>query len=146
MRFPTALPCRACRRLSLLCLAFGCAYGLHFTRLNPWAKKVFQIVILLPLFLPSITYGFAVIYSFGRLGLVSQIFGVLPFSIYGFWGLLIADVIYTLPPAFLILSNAFHYIDRNTITVSRLMGDSPCAPSTFRRCVRLWGHFVRLLF
>ena len=106
-------------------LAFGCAYGLHFTRLNPWAKKVFQIVILLPLFLPSITYGFAVIYSFGRLGLVSQIFGVLPFSIYGFWGLLIADVIYTLPPAFLILSNAFHYIDRNTITVSRLMGDSP---------------------
>ena len=57
-------------------LAFGCAYGLHFTRLNPWAKKVFQIVILLPLFLPSITYGFAVIYSFGRLGLVSQIFGV----------------------------------------------------------------------
>ena len=106
-------------------LAFGCAYGLHFTRLNPWAKKVFQIVILLPLFLPSITYGFAVIYSFGRLGLVSQVFGVLPFSIYGFWGLLIADVIYTLPPAFLILSNAFHYIDRNTITVSRLMGDSP---------------------
>ena len=87
-------------------LAFGCAYGLHFTRLNPWARKVFQIVILLPLFLPSITYGFAVIYSFGRLGLVSQIFGVLPFSIYGFWGLLIADVIYTLPPAFLILSNA----------------------------------------
>ena len=34
-------------------------------------------------------------------------------------------MIYTLPPAFLILSNAFHYIDRNTITVSRLMGDSP---------------------
>lgn len=106
-------------------LAFGCAYGLHFTRLSPWAKKCFQIVILLPLFLPSITYGFAVIYSFGRLGLVSQLFGTLPFSIYGFWGLLIADVIYTLPPAFLILSNAFHYIDRNTITVSRLMGDSP---------------------
>ena len=106
-------------------LAFGCAYGLHFTRIHPWAKKTFQIVVLLPLFLPSITYGFAVIYSFGRLGLVSQIFGVLPFSIYGFWGLLIADVIYTLPPAFLILSNAFHYIDRNTITVSRLMGDSP---------------------
>lgn len=105
-------------------LAFFCAYGLHFTRLHPWAKKTFQIVILLPLFLPSITYGFAVIYSFGRLGLVSQLFGVLPFSIYGFWGLLIADVIYTLPPAFLILMNAFHYVDRNVVTVSRLMGDS----------------------
>ena len=79
----------------------------------------------MPLFLPSITYGFAVIYSFGRLGLVSQLLAPPPFSIYGFWGLLIADVIYTLPPAFLILYNAFFYVDRNFITVSKLMGDSP---------------------
>ena len=106
-------------------LAFWCAWGLHFSRIHPTVKKFVQIIVLLPLFLPSITYGFAVIYSFGRLGLVSQIFGVLPFSIYGFWGLLISDVIYTLPPAFLILMNAFHYVDRNVITVSRLMGDSP---------------------
>ena len=104
-------------------LAFGCAYGLHFTRLHPWVRKMLQIVILLPLFLPSITYGFAVIYSFGRLGLVSQLLGALPFPIYGFWGLLIADVIYTLAPAFLILANAFHYVDRNVIVVSELMGD-----------------------
>ena len=106
-------------------LAFVSAYGLHFTRINPSAKKVIQIIVLLPLFLPSITYGFAVIYSFGRLGLISQLFGQLPFSIYGFWGLLIADVIYTLPPAFLILYNAFYYVDRNFVTVSKLMGDSP---------------------
>ena len=106
-------------------LGFFCAYGLHFTRINPTLKKIIQIVVLLPLFLPSITYGFAVIYSFGRLGLISQLIGQPPFSIYGFWGLLIADVIYTLPPAFLILYNAFFYIDRNFVTVSKLMGDSP---------------------
>ena len=87
-------------------MAFFCAYGLHFTRIRPGVKKVIQIIVLLPLFLPSITYGFAV-------------------SIYGFWGLLIADVIYTLPPAFLILYNAFFYVDRNFITVSKLMGDGP---------------------
>ncbi len=106
-------------------MAFFCAYGLHFTRIRPSVKKVIQIIVLLPLFLPSITYGFAVIYSFGRLGLVSQLIAPPPFSIYGFWGLLIADVIYTLPPAFLILYNAFFYVDRNFITVSKLMGDSP---------------------
>ena len=106
-------------------MAFFCAYGLHFTRIRPSIKKVIQIIVLLPLFLPSITYGFAVIYSFGRLGLVSQLIAPPPFSIYGFWGLLIADVIYTLPPAFLILYNAFFYVDRNYITVSKLMGDSP---------------------
>ena len=101
-------------------MAFFCAYGLHFTRIQPSIKKVIQIIVLLPLFLPSITYGFAVIYSFGRLGLISQLIAPPPFSIYGFWGLLIADVIYTLPPAFLILYNAFFYVDRNFITVSKL--------------------------
>ena len=106
-------------------MAFFCAYGLHFTRIRPSIKKVIQIIVLLPLFLPSITYGFAVIYSFGRLGLISQLIAPPPFSIYGFWGLLIADVIYTLPPAFLILYNAFFYVDRNFITVSKLMGDLP---------------------
>lgn len=106
-------------------MAFFCAYGLHFSRIRPGVKKVIQIIVLLPLFLPSITYGFAVIYSFGRLGLVSQLLAPPPFSIYCFWGLLIADVIYTLPPAFLILYNAFFYVDRNFITVSKLMGDSP---------------------
>lgn len=106
-------------------MAFFCAYGLHFTRIRPGVKKVIQIIVLLPLFLPSITYGFAVIYSFGRLGLISQLIAPPPFSIYGFWGLLIADVIYKLPPAFLILYNAFFYVDRNFITVSKLMGDGP---------------------
>lgn len=106
-------------------MAFFCAYGLHFTRIRPGVKKVIQIIVLLPLFLPSITYGFAVIYSFGRLGLISQLIAPPPFSIYGFWGLLIADVIYTLPPAFLILYNAFFYVDRNFMTVSKLMGDGP---------------------
>lgn len=106
-------------------MAFFCAYGLHFTRIRPGVKKVIQIIVLLPLFLPSITYGFAVIYSFGRLGLISQLIAPPPFSIYGFWGLLIADVIYTLPPAFLILYNAFFYVDRNFITVSKLMRDGP---------------------
>lgn len=105
-------------------LAFFSAYGLHFTRIRPALRAIIQNVILLPLFLPSITYGFAVMYSFGRQGLVSQIFGPPPFPIYGFAGLFIAFVVYTLPPAFLILNNAFHYVDKNFVTVSRLMGDS----------------------
>ena len=106
-------------------LAFLAAYGLTFTNINGRVKKGVQLLFLLPLFLPSITYGFAVIYSFGRMGLVSQLFGRLPFSIYGFWGLLITDVVYALPPAFLVLYNAFRYVDRRFVIVSRVMGDKP---------------------
>ena len=104
-------------------IAFFAAYGLTFMNINGRLKKGVQIVLLLPLFLPSITYGFAVMYSFGRMGLVSQLVGQPPFSIYGFAGLLIANVVYTLPPAFLILYNAFAYVDRRFVVVSRVMGD-----------------------
>lgn len=106
-------------------IAFFAAYGLTFTNVSRPVKRLMHIVMLLPLFLPSITYGFAVIYTFGRMGLVSQIVGKLPFSIYGFWGLLITDIVYTLPPAFLVLYNAFRYVDRRYVIVSRVMGDKP---------------------
>lgn len=104
-------------------LGFFAAYGLVISQLPAWVKKAVRILMLLPLFLPSITYGFAVIYSFGRMGLISQFFGPPPFSIYGFWGLLIADVAYLLPPVFLIISNAFIYVDPRYAIVSRVMGD-----------------------
>ena len=99
-------------------IAFFVAYGLTFTNVPKPVKRVMHLVMLLPLFLPSITYGFAVIYSFGRMGLVSQLIGKLPFSIYGFWGLLITDIVYTLPPAFLVLYNAFRYVDRRFVTLT----------------------------
>lgn len=105
-------------------LAFMLAYGLHMTRIHSRIKELLQLVIMMPMFLPSITYGFAVIYSFGKQGLITKLIDTQLFPIYGFWGLLISYVIYTLPPAFLVLYNGFFYIDKNFITVSKLMGDS----------------------
>lgn len=105
-------------------LAFGIAYTLHYTRIHSQVKTLMRTLIIMPMFLPSITYGFAIIYSFGKQGLLTKLFGGQLLEIYGFWGLLTAYVIYTLPPAFLLLNNAFGYMDKNFITVSALMGDS----------------------
>lgn len=105
-------------------IAFLLAYGLHMTRIHNKLKEVLQLIIMMPMFLPSITYGFAVIYSFGRQGLITKLLDTQLFPIYGFWGMLLSYIIYTLPPAFLVLYNAFFYVDKNFITVSRLMGDS----------------------
>ena len=105
--------------------AFILAYGLHLTRIPGKIKEGLQLVVMMPMFLPSITYGFAVIYSFGKQGLITKLVGEQLFPIYGFWGLLISFIVYTLPPAFLVLYNAFFYIDKNFITVSKIMGDSP---------------------
>ena len=42
--------------------------------------------------LPTITYGFAIIYSFGKQGLLTRILGFQLFDIYGFWGPLLGTL------------------------------------------------------
>ena len=102
-------------------------------------KNVIKTGILIPMLLPTITYGFAIMYSFGNQGLITKIFGRNLFEIYGFNGLLIGYVIYTLPPAFLLINNSFKYIDKKFIIVSKLMGDGVIRSFTNTIVRPLWG-------
>lgn len=105
-------------------LAFILAYTLHYTNVPTWMKKVIGQGAVLPMLLPTITYGFAIIYSFGKQGLVTKIVGKQLFDIYGFWGLLLGYVIYTLPVSFLLIRNTMGYVDKKFMMVSRIMGDN----------------------
>lgn len=105
-------------------LAFVLAYSIHFTNLNEKLKKWIYRLAVLPMLLPTITYGFAIIYSFGRQGLLTKIIGFQLFDIYGVTGMVIGYVIYTLPIAFLLIQNTMRYIDKKFLVVSRIMGDS----------------------
>jgi iron(III) transport system permease protein len=104
-------------------LAFALAYAVNCTRISYGLKTSIKIGVSIPMLLPTITYGFAIIYSFGKQGLLTKFFGGELFHIYGFNGLLIGYVIYTLPSAFLLMNNSFCYIDKKFIVVSTLMGD-----------------------
>ena len=106
-------------------LAFAAAYTIHYTQLPRRGKAVLQALVTLPMFLPTITYGFAIIYSFGKQGLITRLLGHQLFNIYGFGGLLAGYVIYTLPVAFLLIHNTMGYVDKKTLTVSKVMGDPP---------------------
>ncbi|MCY8233878.1 ABC transporter permease subunit [Priestia endophytica] len=105
-------------------LAFLIAYAFHFTNIFKPLKSAIKIGILIPMLLPTITYGFAIMYSFGNQGLITQILGEPLFNIYGFNGLLLGYVIYTLPSAYLLINNSFSYIDKKFMIVSTLMMDS----------------------
>lgn len=107
------------------CLAFLLAYAVHFTVMNRFVKKLLQIGIILPMLLPTITYGFVLIYTFGNQGIVTKILDEPLFSIYGFNGLLIGYVLYTLPVAFILMQNSMQYIDKRFLLVSMLMHDKP---------------------
>lgn len=105
-------------------LAFFLAYTIHYTNINAKFKKGIEKAAVLPMFLPTLTYGFAIIYSFGKQGLLTKLFGRQLFDIYGFNGLLIGYIIYTLPVSFLLIHNTMGYIDKKFMIVSRIMGDN----------------------
>lgn len=107
-------------------LAFLLAYTIYYTNVpGPW-KKLIHGVASLPMLLPTITYGFAIIYSFGKQGLLTRIFGI-NIYMYGFPGLTLGYVIYTIPTAFMLIYNTMGYIDKKFGVVSKLMGDHAAA-------------------
>lgn len=106
-------------------LAFLLAYAVHFTTMHRSMKKLVQVGITLPMLLPTITYGFVLIYTFGNQGIITKIFGQPLFSVYGLNGLLIGYVLYTLPVAFIVMQNSMQYIDKRFLLVSVLMHDRP---------------------
>ena len=106
-------------------LAFLLAYTINYTNIPKGYKGFIRKAAVVPMLLPTITYGFAIIYSFGKQGLITKIFGRQLFEIYGFNGLLLGYVIYTLPISFLLVSNTMEYIDKKFTIVSRIMGDKP---------------------
>lgn len=130
-------------------LAFIIAYAVNNTNLPNPLKKIISITTVFPMLLPTITYGFAIIYSLGKKGLVTEFLG-LNVEIYGFRGLVLGYVIYTLPIAFMLINNTFKYIDKKFIIVSRVMGDSPLQ-TFFITCIRpiigtLGAAFVQSFF
>lgn len=131
-------------------IAFLLAYAIHYTGLPRWAKRLISAVATLPMFLPTITYGFAIIYSFGKQGLLTRLLGRQFFDMYGFGGLLVGYVIYTVPVAFLLIHNTMGYVDKKTIVVSKVMGDH-CLSTFWVAIVRpllgtLAGAFVQAFF
>lgn len=115
----------ACSALITTAIAFFLAYTIHYTNIPKKCKSIIEKVAVLPMLLPTITYGFAIIYSFGKQGLLTKLFGRQLFEIYGFSGMLTGYVIYTLPVSFMLINNTMGYIDKKFMIVSRLMGDSP---------------------
>lgn len=119
-------------------LAFLLAYTIHYTNVSQKWKRLVHWVALLPMLLPTITYGFAIIYSFGKQGLLTRLFGH-EFYMYGYPGLTLGYVIYTIPTAFMLIYNTMSYIDKKFGVVSKLMGDNAIANFHISVLRPLWG-------
>jgi iron(III) transport system permease protein len=103
-------------------LGFIIAHGLYRCAFR--GKRLIRAVIILPLLAPSLVQALGLIFLLGRNGLVNQIFGI-EMEIYGFWGLLIANTLYALPQAVMIIGAALVLLDARTYEAAEVMGASP---------------------
>ncbi|MGE0575651.1 MAG: putative 2-aminoethylphosphonate ABC transporter permease subunit [Reyranella sp.] len=109
----------AAATLIVVPLAFLYAYAL--TRAVLPLRWLFQGISLIPIFAPSLLPGLALIYLFGNQGFFK---GVLGGPIYGFDGILIAQVFYCFPHATLILVTALATADARLYEAADVLGAS----------------------
>ncbi|MGK5507035.1 putative 2-aminoethylphosphonate ABC transporter permease subunit [Brevibacillus formosus] len=106
-------------------LAFLFAYA--STRSGIRGKRIFRVIALLPLFAPTMMHGIALTYLFGNQGLVTTgIFGVLPFQwdidLYGPVGIILAEIVYVFPQAYLILAVSLAFADYQLYEAADTLG------------------------
>ncbi|AEH83450.1 putative iron uptake ABC transporter permease protein (plasmid) [Sinorhizobium meliloti SM11] len=90
-----------------LVVAFGLAYALNRSRMP--GKGLFKLIVTIPILVPSLLPGIALVYLFGNQGVFRDL--LLGHSIYGPLGIVVGSVFFTLPHAFLIISTALSVAD-----------------------------------
>lgn len=100
-------------------LGFLIAFTLQRSRLP--ARNPIRATLLLPMLAPSLMQGLGILFLLGRNGLIHQWTGW-DVEIYGLWGLLIADVIYALPQAVLIIGAALAQSDARYYDAADVLG------------------------
>ena len=87
-------------------------------------RNFWRAVMMLPLLLPSLMQALGVQFILGRNGIINQVFGT-DLDIYGFQGILISNVIYALPHAFLVLQVALSGVNAQQYEAAQLFGAKP---------------------
>jgi iron(III) transport system permease protein len=102
-------------------LAYVFAYAMHRSAIP--LKKLWMLIAMLPLFAPSLVQALGFQLMLGRNGLVNRTFGT-GIDIYGFWGIFLANTLYALPQAILMLSAALVVADARLYESARMLGGS----------------------
>jgi len=100
-------------------------YAYAMTRTTIRGKTFFRNVIMLPLVAPSIVQALALIYLFGRNGLITAHLLKTDWNIYGATGIIISEVLYCLPHAFVILYTTLSAVDIRLDEAAESLGASP---------------------
>jgi iron(III) transport system permease protein len=104
-------------------LILGLTIAFATQRCHIAGRSLVLAAVALPLLAPSLVQGLGLIFLLGRNGLITKALGV-EFNIYGFWGLLIANTLYALPQAVLIIAAALRSADARVYEAAEVLGTS----------------------
>ena len=104
-------------------IVFFFAYAM--TRTTMAGKTFFKNIIMMPLVAPSIVQALALIYLFGRNGIVTAHWLGTDWNIYGSTGIIISEVLYCLPHAFVILFTTLSAVDIRLDEAAESLGATP---------------------
>jgi iron(III) transport system permease protein len=103
-------------------------------RTNLIGRKIWSVITVLPLAVPTYVGSWAMIGALGPRGMVSDVLGIqsIP-SIYGFWGAWASLTLFSYPYVLLTVRSAWMRLDPGLEEASRMLGRSPW--HTFRNVV-----------
>ena len=108
---------------TILAIVFAYAFAYAIQRSTMPFRNVFRLIAVLPLFAPSLVQAQGLVLLFGRNGVINRTFD-LGIDLYGYWGIVIASVLYVFPYAFLILSAALAVADARIYESAEMLGAS----------------------
>ena len=98
------------------------ALALCMVRTNIPGKRIFGVLLTIPMLIPSFSHGIGLTNLFGNYGFFTQLLGT-P-SIYGAAGIVAGSVMYSFPVAYIMLSDVLTYEDMSVYEAADVLGIS----------------------
>lgn len=110
--------------VSTLCsMTLGLGYAYALTRTNMKGKTFFRYAAMIPIFLPTVVHALGLTYIFGKQGLLTAL--GLHVELYGEFGIILSEIIYTFPQAFLMFYLALEFADGRLYEAADSFGCNP---------------------
>lgn len=84
-------------------------------------KSFFSVCFTLPMLIPSISHGMGLVLLFGDNGLITNWMGI-NIGLYGYKGVIMGELLYSFPVAFLMLTDAYRYEDYTVYEAAEVLG------------------------
>lgn len=110
-----------------LIISISIPFALYVTRTKSFISKIYRGLSLLPMVAPPFIFSLSLIILFGRRGVITEVLNNLfgtQFSIYGFWGVVVAQVLSLFPVAFMMIESSLRSINPSLEYASRNLGAS----------------------